>query len=209
MTTKLYVQYGCGWSAPEEWINFDASSTLRFERLPLIGRFYTKNHSRFPRNVQYGDIVKGLPLPLDACRGVYCSHVLEHLCLDDFRVALFNTRKILCQGGIFRLVIPDLEYFIKQYIDDSSPLAAYEFMTGTLLGYTTRQRKVKDFFVAWLGNSRHLWMWDYKSMKKELENAGFVDVRRVFIGDSIDGAFNAVEEANRWENCLGVEARKV
>ena len=63
MNDGQYVQYGCGWSAPKEWRNFDASLTLRFERLPLIGHLYTKNESRFPGNVEYGDIVKGLPIP--------------------------------------------------------------------------------------------------------------------------------------------------
>lgn len=41
---------------------FDVSAALRFERLRLIGRLYTKNQSRFPKNVEYGDIVKGLPI---------------------------------------------------------------------------------------------------------------------------------------------------
>ena len=59
---KLRVQFGCGFTAPETWLNFDASPTLRVERLPLVSRLYTKNEQRFPPNVEYGDIVKGLPL---------------------------------------------------------------------------------------------------------------------------------------------------
>ncbi len=47
MSNTQCVQYGCGWSAPFSWRNFDASLTLRFERLPLIGHLYTKNESRF------------------------------------------------------------------------------------------------------------------------------------------------------------------
>jgi hypothetical protein len=43
---EYYVQYGCGWSAPRGWRNFDASLTLRFERLPIIGLLYT--NSRVP-----------------------------------------------------------------------------------------------------------------------------------------------------------------
>ena len=89
-----YVQYGCAWSTSKEWRNFDASPTLRFERLPIIGRLYTKNDSRFPIEVEFGDIVKGLPVPDNSCGGVYCSHVLEHLALNEFRSALKNTLKI-------------------------------------------------------------------------------------------------------------------
>jgi hypothetical protein len=62
-----YVQYGCGWSAPKEWTNFDASLTLKWERLPILGR-YTKNSQHFPVNVRPGDIVKGLPVPDEAVR---------------------------------------------------------------------------------------------------------------------------------------------
>ena len=98
-----YVQYGCGYSAPLGWRNFDASPTLRFERIPLIGRLYKKNKFRFPDNVEFGDIVKGLPIPHDSVKAVYCSHILEHLSLEDFRQAILNTHNILKKGGCFRL----------------------------------------------------------------------------------------------------------
>jgi len=208
MNDGQYVQYGCGLSAPSEWRNFDASPTLRFERLPLIGRLYTKNESRFPDNVEYGDIVKGLPVSAESCRGVYCSHVLEHLSLDDFRVALRNTKAILRPGGIFRLVLPDLEFSVKHYLDNPSEEAALEFMKETYLGHERRARGLKGGIASWLGNSMHRWMWDYKSIKPELEDAGFGGVRRAFFGDSSDLVFGKVEDKDRWENCLGVECRK-
>ncbi|HEX6859864.1 MAG TPA: hypothetical protein VF138_06660, partial [Caulobacteraceae bacterium] len=59
---KLYVQYGCGLSAPDGWLNFDASPTLRLQRLPLVGRLLTRGRVRFPEAVRYGDITRGLPL---------------------------------------------------------------------------------------------------------------------------------------------------
>src|SRR4051794_19768955 len=129
-----YVQYGCGWSAPSGWRNFDASPTLRFERLPVVGRLYTKNRFRFPVGVEYGDIVKGLPVEPATCSGVYCSHVLEHLSLACFHTALRNTQKILRVGGIFRFVVPDLEDAALQYIRNPATDAALVFMRETGLG---------------------------------------------------------------------------
>jgi len=208
MMAISYVQYGCGWSAPTGWRNFDCSPALRFERLPVIGRVYTKNKTRFPKNVEYGDIVKGLPVPANSCNGVYCSHVLEHLSLVDFRTALQNTHLILRPGGTFRLVLPDLEYLIKQYVSNSSSDAAPFFMKQSCLGRERRPRGLKDFIISWLGNSNHLWMWDYKSIKTELINKGFTDTRRAYAGDSPDHRFKAVEEKIRWDNCLGVECKK-
>src|SRR5689334_10934707 len=93
-----YVQYGCGLSAPDGWLNFDASPTLRFERSP-IGFLYTRNGTRFPKAVRYGDIVRGLPIPNDSCHGLYCSHVLEHLALAECDRALTNSFHLLEPGG--------------------------------------------------------------------------------------------------------------
>src|SRR5579883_3262393 len=100
MSEALYVHYGCGLTAPAGWLNFDASPTLRWERMPLLGRLYTKNAERFPAGVRYGDIVRGLPIPEGSCKGIYASHVLEHLALNDFHRALENTRRMLAPGGI-------------------------------------------------------------------------------------------------------------
>ena len=208
MNNNEYIQYGCAWTAPASWMNFDASPTLRFERLPLVGKLYTKNHARFPENVEYGDIVKGLPVQSESCTGVYCSHVLEHLSLEDFRKALQNSYRILRSGGIFRLVLPDLEYSIKKYIDNPSDDAALTFMKETSLGYERRSCGLKGVVYSLLGNSQHLWMWDYKSIESELRNAGFIEIRRARFGDSADLLFGEVEEKGRWENCLGVECLK-
>jgi hypothetical protein len=203
-----YVQYGCGWSAPKSWRNFDASPTLRFERIPFIGKLYTKNNSRFPPNVEFGDIVDGLPILDNSCKGIYCSHILEHLSLEDFRSALKNTYKILEIGGCFRLVLPDLEYSIKQYIDNQSIDASLMFMRETFLGKEKRSRGLKSFISEWFGNSQHLWMWDYKSIYQELQDAGFIDTRRAKFGDFTDLMFKDVEKEGRWLNCLGVECKK-
>ena len=206
-----YVQYGCGWNphhAPKNWRNFDASPTLRFERIPLLGRLIKKNKTRFPQNVEYGDIIYGLPVVENSCKVVYCSHVLEHLSLEDFRRAVRNTYKILEPGGTFRFVVPDMEYYIQEYINDPSYERANNFMKNTRLGKEKRNRSLKQFFFEWLGNSQHLWMWDYKSLKYELEQADFVEVRRAQFADSTEPMFKKVEFWERWENCLGIECKK-
>ncbi len=202
----LHVQYGCGFCAPENWRNFDASPTLRFERLPIVGRLHLKNERRFPRNVEYGDIVKGLPLASKSCAAIYASHVLEHLTLEEFRAALRNTYELLQPNGVFRLVVPDLETLARQYLDSPEPAAAEDFMKGSCLGVEQRSRNMGGFFRFWLGNSEHLWMWDLKSLKHELEAAGFVSVRRCCFGD--EPIFSDVEEEGRFEDAVAVESRK-
>ena len=103
------VQFGCGWAAPEDWLNFEASPTLRFERIPVIGRLYTKNANRFPENVVYGDIVKGLPVPPGSVSRLFSSHVIEHLSYNDALRAIGNCFDLLKPGGVFRIIVPDLK----------------------------------------------------------------------------------------------------
>lgn len=203
-----YIQYGCGWSATEGWLNFDASPTLRFERFPLLGQLYTKNAKRFPANVEFGDIVAGLPLSTESCRGIYCSHVLEHLALDDFDRALKNTWSYLERGGTFRLVVPDLEQLARKYLADRSEAAVHRFMEDSCLGKKHRSRGLSGLLSSWLGNSAHLWMWDEKAMAAKLHHYGFVDVRRAAFGDSEDPRFKEIEERGRWDDCLGMQCRK-
>ena len=201
---SMYVQYGCGFVAPEEWENYDSSLTLRFERIPFIGRLYTKNEKKFPRNVKFGDIVRGLPVPDMSCRGVYCSHILEHLALDELRVALLNTHKILAPGGEFRLVVPDLRAAAADYLADNSRHAVQRFMHRISMGQERRQHGLYQFLKRYLGSSEHRWMWDEASLKSELEHVGFGRVRRAVVGDAIDPLFSKVEDITRWEGCLGM-----
>lgn len=203
-----YMQFGCGFSAPAGWLNFDASPTLRFERLPLVGRLYTRNERRFPANVRYGDIVRGLPLADSSCAGIYCSHVLEHLALEDLDAALRNVFRMLRPGGTFRLVVPDLERLARDYVASDDPHAAIRFMEETYLGVKSLPRGVAGLMRSWLGHSWHRWMWDERSLGAKLREHGFTEIRRAAFGDATDKRFNEVEDAGRFEGCLVLQCRK-
>lgn len=205
----LYVQFGCGLCAPESWLNFDASPTLWLQKLPLVGNLVPAGpFGRFPLNVLYGDIVNGLPIAPDSVALLYCSHVLEHLTLEELRLGLTNCYRYLQPGGIFRMVLPDLEVLISQYLQSDLPEAAHEFMQISYLGKETRQRNLISFIKEWLSGSAHLWMYDYQSLSLELEKAGFRNIRRAQFGDSGIDQFKNVEDAERWVLELGIQCEK-
>ena len=205
---NLYVQFGCGMCAPPGWTNFDASPTLGYERIPVIGRLYRKNDRRFPENVRYGDIVRGLPVALESCQGIYSSHVLEHLAYEDCLRALRNTFRYLKTGGTFRLIVPDLEQLARAYLASSDQSPARRFMEVSDLGLQKRPRGLRSFFIAWLGNSAHMWMWDERSMTTALAETGFRKIRRASFGDAEDVRFAEVEIAARFDGCLAMQCRK-
>lgn len=204
----MYVQFGCGFTAPAGWENFDASPTLVLERLPLLGRYVKRNNQRFPANVRFGDIVRGLPFESESVDGVYCSHILEHLAADDMGKALQNTFKLLRPNAYFRIVVPDLKQLAKNYVADSSSEAAHRFMRDSCLGYEQRPRGTAGFLKSWFGNSPHLWMWDEASLGVKLSEHGFINVRRAYYGDSEDPRFMEVENSDRFDGCLGMQCTK-
>lgn len=206
----IYVQYGCGLCAPSSWVNFDASPTLRLQKIPVFS-WISRKKVDFPPNVRYGNILTRLPgIQSGSCDAVFCSHTLEHLSLMDFYLALQNTFELLKDGGIFRCVLPDLEHSMIQYFEEkkNNPDASLLFMRSTMLGVEKRTSNIKDFIINYFGNSSHLWMWDQYSLEKALKDVGFSSVRKCDFGDSDEKAFCDVEDESRFRGSIAFECVK-
>src|ERR1700748_252911 len=133
---SVYVQFGCGLCAPATWRNFDAGPAFWIERnLPVLKPALLKRgYPDYPSNIEYGDVIKGLPVAPASATAAYCSHVLEHLALDEFRTTLRHVFTYLQPGGTFRFVLPDLEALVRAYANSSDPEAASAFMRESYLG---------------------------------------------------------------------------
>lgn len=206
---QTFVQFGCGLCAPDGWTNFDSSLALRLQHLPIVGSLMPSGpFGRFPKNVQYGDIVQGLPLADESVDVLYCSHILEHLTVEEVHLALKNCYRHLKPGGIFRLVLPDIEVMAREYVNSDAPDAVHEFMRLTWLGKESQNRSILSFLKEWVSRGQHLWMWDYKALSQELENAGFQNIRRARFGDSGMSELTPVEDPERWTYELGIQCTK-
>ncbi|MBT4929446.1 MAG: methyltransferase domain-containing protein [Flavobacteriales bacterium] len=208
------VQFGCGLSAPSGWRNFDSSPTLRIQKIPLLGKALARKLQgfNFPDNVEYGDIIRGLPIKDSSCDNLYCSHVLEHLSYEDFNTALENAHNYLKPGGTFSIVMPDLNRLITSYIanlDSGMADAAVIFNRNTgMATERTKSTSFKGLVKSYMGNSAHLWLWDYPSTIKALEAAGFDQIRKCEFNDSKNEAFREVETESRFQNAVCLEVIK-
>ena len=207
-STLLCVHYGCGICGPSDWLNFDASPWIKIQRIPIINQLPgIRSHVKYPSTVHFGNVLRGLPVKNDAADLAYCSHTLEHLTLEDCRIALRETYRFLKPGGVFRAVQPDLRWICERFLACDGPESVSQFMQSSLLGV----RKNKSGLAWWrdlFSRDAHFWLWDYQSIMPELLAVGFKSVRRAHIHDNPHPAFLSVEDANRWENCLGIEAIK-
>ncbi len=213
---KKYVQYGCGNVNVQDWLNFDASPTLRIQKIPLIGNFLKPYlNCIFDDKIMYGDIVKGLPIKDNSADAVFCSHVLEHLYLEDFYKALENTYKILKPSGVFRCIVPDLNKYIADYItsikstnENKKVLASLVFCKSTSFGKENRKKGIKGVLSGFFGNSVHRWMWDEYSLTNELKKIGFINIKYFSQGLSDDKMLLLPEKSYQFENAIAVQCEK-
>jgi len=70
-----------------------------------------------PANYQNHDLRHGIPYQADSADAVYASHVLEHLEHHDAPGFLKEIHRVLKPGGVIRLVVPDLEYATRKYLE--------------------------------------------------------------------------------------------
>ena len=105
----MNINIGCAYTAGKSWKNYDCTPTSRIEKFPIIGKFININEKRFPKEVMYGDIVKGPLTDLEQGENIFCSHAFEHLPLESMRKALLNIYLMLKKNGTFRLIVPSLE----------------------------------------------------------------------------------------------------
>ena len=207
---KLHI--GCGMNAPLDFDNYDASPTLRFERIPILGNIYTKNQTRFPKNAMYGNISNGIRGLYDSYDACYCSHVLEHLSKSEFDVAIINIYKYLKPGGVFRLVMPDLNVYVATYLENyinGNINSSIDFMNQTLLGVQEfRDRNLFTLIKNGLSNSRHNWLWDDITTREALSNVGFINISRKDFGDSSTDFFASVEKESSFHNAFCLESTK-
>lgn len=98
---------------------------------------------------------------------IYCCHALEYFDRYEAKDALIEWHRILKSGGILRLAVPDFEnicyiYSVKKHDLDSRGIL------GPLYG----RMKSNDKIIY------HKTVYDFKSLKKILEDVGFRNVHR-------------------------------
>ena len=145
-------------------------------------------------NLLAHDLSKGIPFASDTVDIVYHSHVLEHLDRPVARQFLCESLRVLKPGGICRIVVPDLEYACRAYVQhierckqDPSETAVHEQFVEEILEQSVRREaaaslgrsavaRIVDRLI--LGDARrrgetHQWMYDRISLPYLLTGLGY------------------------------------
>jgi predicted SAM-dependent methyltransferase len=152
------------------------------------------------------DFREGLPFRGESVRLIFSEHTLEHLYREhDAPHLLGECFRCLEPGGLMRIVVPDTAAFIAYYAGTLEPEAAADIQRSHARFHGTRMDAVNSGF-RW--KHQHLYMYDEETLRRLLEEIGFVDIQhREFRSSAVD-EMSHVDDQRRRFGSLYMEARK-
>lgn len=140
---KVLVHIGCGKTNAPEFINIDAQP---FAHVHIV----TDDISSLR---DFSDSTVDL---------VYMCHILEHIKRKDLKNVLLEMKRILKNGCILRLSVPDFDKLIEVYIDSGCDMNT---ISQQLMGGQDHQYNI------------HYSVFNHKSLSELLEIVGFKEVK--------------------------------
>lgn len=125
------------------------------------GDFYVKNSDWvnldwYPHSehVQKANLITTLEFPDKTFEVVYTSHFVEHIQKEKLDFILSECYRILKPNGVLRIVVPDFENIVREYIQniESNQFEKAEFNTIELLDQCVRS-KSGGTLAAWRGSA--------------------------------------------------------
>lgn len=160
MSKINYLNIGCGNKFHEEWVNVDMASNSP--------------------HVIAANLLNGIPFADNQFDVVYHSQVLEHIPKKEAASFINECLRVLKPGGIIRVVVPDLENIIREYL-------------GLLEANWKEANELNDANYEWIGlelydqtvrNQKGGMMVEYLQQKKII-NEAYILQRIGHIGSSI------------------------
>lgn len=232
------LNLGCGTRTSPNAINIDWSIYLRLKQTSwgrLFARFALRGERRagfvaLDDSIVVHDLRDGIPAETSTADAVYHSHTLEHIDRNVVPIFMREVLRVLRPGGIHRIVVPDLEYLVRRYVDHlgKGDPVLHDELVAAFIEQCVRREASGTSQQPWLrrgienrllGDARargetHQWMWDEDNLSGVLSESGFVDVQRVTATTSSIEAWDLINldilsDGRPYKpNSLFIEARK-
>ena len=202
---SVRLNLGCGLAVTKGWINVDGSLNALVASMPVFVHrlmyrvtgaraYYSENE--FCRLLGehvfiHHNLAAGIPLEDEVAHYIFSSHFFEHLYQNEASHLLTDCHRVLKEGGLLRISIPDLEYAIGLYESGE------------------KENMLKSYFFVEDGDndfSRHKYMYDFDMLSAILSEIGFREITRQKFQEGKLPDINLLD--NRPEDSLFVEARK-
>jgi predicted SAM-dependent methyltransferase len=171
-TTKLNV--GCGDDLISGWLNIGLSRDAAYGKITIKNEALVLNF----------DMTRELPIPENSVKYVYASHFIEHLTFQDGIAILQRCYKVMKKDGVIRLTFPDMELWINNYYEND--LKFFErYRSLSLPGEKAVAVTKGEIFMSQVHGWGHKWAYDFESMRHILEKAGFTQIGRKKVFESL------------------------
>jgi len=193
-TPPRLLHLGCALTAPPQWVNVDGSWSAWLARKPAIKALVKRLKLipastaalEWPSNIVVHDLRKLLPFADASFDAVYSSHVVEHLYRSQAVAMLREAYRVLKPGGLCRNLVPDLRAMIEEYLGQRKIMAwasgveddpARQFNQRMFIMPETppKQRFLYRLYSNSSNFHQHKQMYDADSLKRLMEEAGFVN----------------------------------
>lgn len=191
---SIKLNLGCGAVRPPGWVNTDSSLNANLQRIPLLKSLVTsffKTVKYDSSNFVYMNLNSRWKYAAESVDVVYASHLFEHLTLQASDLMLKESFRSLKQGGVIRIVVPDMYKICKHYVTEleNGNTKASDYVMWAINMHREGQYKnlnfLKKLFFEWQGYPhQHKFMYDEYSLKAKMEGAGFKDILSLDYGKS-------------------------
>ena len=166
-----------------------------------------------------GDIINhnvnnGLPFEDSSVEVIFSSHFIEHLTFEEGLNFLKECYRVLRPGGILRIICPDIMLWINKIheVHDWKFFETYKNQLDTPYWensvYHIKDKVKTNIQVlnSMIFNWGHKWMWDYESLKMELESVGFGSIEQM---EHLKSNIGRIEEIETRLSKDKIEARNL
>jgi len=189
LMTCRYLNIGCGLNTHHHFINCD--------------------YLWHPKVDLCWDICAGLPFANESMEGIYTEHCLEHLSLAQVQTIFAEAKRILKPNGILRIIVPDVEMYLRTYVrqidGDASTRFPYQKAEETNPTWTPLQSVNRIFYQDRESAFGHQIMYDKQLLDRLLRLSGFNNVTCEKFGKGKDPLL-LVDTADRAVESLYLEA---
>lgn len=167
---------GCGTIFIKNYLNIGFWNSLQ------EGQLYKDPNGAEGTYLLNYDLVKGIPAGNNTLDVIYHSHLLEHLSYKEGIAFIQSCYDALKPGGIMRVLVPDLELWCTNYINNNSFF--FEEYKKALAPDEHIYPTKGSIFMGMLHNHGHKCGYDFETLKWVISNAGFERIRRTLVRES-------------------------
>lgn len=158
-------------------------------------------HSEVGGDVINHNVVNGLPFKDSSVDCIFSSHFIEHLSFEEAINFFKECHRVLKPNGILRTICPDIMVWINKIYNgtdnkffktykDSLDVPHWENYIYPIKNKIKTNTQVLNSMIF---NWGHKWMWDFNSLKMELESIGFKSIKQLQHLESDIGRIEEIE----------------